>query len=131
MLHTLGRFQTLAPISSFIIHIDDQKMIHPKLVKKLEDKGLWSKAVRNKIFLTNGSIETIEKVSNKMRKIFKTSYEISQKALIERAAARGKYICQDEKLELSLRKATPKSISTLIKHAYQEGLKIAFSKINH
>ncbi len=130
MLHTLGRFYTLAPMSSMLVDVAGHKMIHPALAQRLEKKDLWSKSLRNKIILTNGSLEGLENIPQKIGKVFKTSFHIAQKSLIQRAASRGKYICQDEKLELSLKQATPKAISALIKLAYQEGLKTAFSKIN-
>ena len=58
-----------------------------------------------------------------VRDIFKTSWEMSQKALIDQSAERGSYICQSQSLNLFMANPDFKKLSSMHFYAWEKGLK--------
>ena len=96
------------------------------LIGKLKDLGLWTQSVRDKIKLADGSIQKIEEIPNDVKKLFRTVWEIPQKALIELAAGRGAYIDQSQSLNLFMENPTIGKLSSMYKHAWKKGLKTTY-----
>ncbi|MFM7487762.1 MAG: ribonucleoside-diphosphate reductase subunit alpha, partial [Cytophagales bacterium] len=62
------------------------------LMKDLIGLGLWSETMRQKLISTNGSVQSIPEIPQNIKDIYKTVWEISQKAIIDMSADRGAYI---------------------------------------
>jgi ribonucleotide reductase alpha subunit len=67
--------------------------VNPHLVKDLIKLDLWNAETRNKLIADQGSVQNIKGLSQEYKDIYKTIWEISQKALIKLARARAPYIC--------------------------------------
>lgn len=50
--------------------------------------GLWTPEIKNKIIAHNGSIQNIPEISNELKNIYKTVWEISMRTVIDLAADR-------------------------------------------
>jgi ribonucleotide reductase alpha subunit len=93
------------------------------LMKKLDSLGLWSETMRQKIISQRGSIQNIQEIPDNVKKIFKTSWDISQKVLIDLAASRAPFIDQSQSLNLFLKNPTVSKVSSMHFYAWKKGLK--------
>lgn len=97
-------------------------VINKYLVNKLKEENLFNKETIDTIIYHRGSVKNT-KLSAHTKEIFKTAWEISQKALIEMSAERAPYICQSQSLNLFIEKADPKIISSSHLYGWKLGLK--------
>jgi ribonucleotide reductase alpha subunit len=58
-----------------------------------------------------------------LKEIYKTSWEIKQRNIIDMAADRGAFICQSQSLNVFMEEANYKKLSSLHFYAWQRGLK--------
>ena len=96
------------------------------LVQDLKKEGLWTPAIKEKIKLNEGSIQNITEISEKLRTLYKTAWEIPQKTLIDMAAARGPYIDQSQSLNLFVENPTINKLSSMYMYAWKKGLKTSY-----
>ena len=61
-----------------------------------------------------------------MRELYRTAWEIPQKALIDLAAARGPYIDQSQSLNLFMASPTIGKLSSMYLYAWKTGLKTTY-----
>ena len=71
----------------------------------------------------NGSIQNISEISDSIKPRYKTSWELSQKILIDMAAARGAYICQSQSLNLFMADPDYAKLTSMHFYAWRKGLK--------
>ena len=100
--------------------------INRYLVRKLKKTGLWNQAIREKIKGANGSLQNIPEIPKVIKDVFKTAWEIPQKALIDRAIARGPYIDQSQSLNLFMESPTINKLSSMYMYAWKKGLKTTY-----
>ena len=75
-------------------------VINKYLLKELLDLGIWNEQLKQLIVAHNGSIQHISEIPDSIKPRYKTSWELSQKILIDMAVDRGAYICQSQSLNL-------------------------------
>ena len=63
--------------------------INKYLVADLKSKGLWTEEIRQAIKANEGSIQNIEGIPEDIKKLYRTTWELSQKALIDLCSGRG------------------------------------------
>ncbi len=100
--------------------------VNKYLVSDLKRVGLWNGAIRSKIIESEGSIQNISEIPEEIRSVYKTVWEISQKVLIEMAAARGAFICQSQSLNLFLEDPTLGKLSSMYMYAWKQGVKTTY-----
>lgn len=100
--------------------------INPFLVRDLRKLGLWSQSMRDRIKMAEGSVQDIQEIPVDLRRLYRTVWEIPQKALIDLAAARGPYIDQSQSLNLFLENPTLGKISSMYLYAWKKGLKTCY-----
>ncbi len=93
------------------------------LMKDLIDLGLWSETMRQKLIATNGSIQSIPEIPQNLKDIYKTVWEISQKAIIDMSADRGAYICQSQSLNIHMTDPNFGKLTSMHFYAWKKGLK--------
>lgn len=98
-------------------------VINKYLMKDLEKLELWSEMMKQQIIARNGSIQDIDQIPEHIQKLYKTSWEIKQKTLIEMAAARGAFICQSQSLNLFVADPTYAKLTSMHFYAWKQGLK--------
>jgi ribonucleoside-diphosphate reductase alpha chain len=79
--------------------------------------------MRNKIIMENGSIQNIEEIPQDLKEIYKTAWEMSQKVIINHAAARAPFICQSQSMNLFVQDANFAKLSSAHFYSWQKGLK--------
>lgn len=55
------------------------QIVNPWLLKELVEMGLWNDEMKNRIIAHQGSIQNIPNIPMKMKAVYKTVWEISQK----------------------------------------------------
>jgi ribonucleoside-diphosphate reductase alpha chain len=98
-------------------------IVNKHLLKDLVKEGLWNKDMRQKIMAANGSIQNIQEIPQRLKDLYKTAWEISQKAIIEQAADRGAYICQSQSLNIFMENANFGKLTSMHFYGWEKGLK--------
>jgi ribonucleoside-diphosphate reductase alpha chain len=98
-------------------------VVNKHLLKDLVKEGLWTKEMRQKIMAANGSIQGINEIPQRLKDLYKTAWEISQKALIDQAADRGAYICQSQSLNIFMENANFAKLTSMHFYGWEKGLK--------
>jgi len=93
------------------------------LMKDLIDSGLWSETMRQKLIATNGSVQSIPEIPQHIKDVYKTVWEISQKAIIDMSADRGAFICQSQSLNIHLTNPNFGKLTSMHFYAWKKGLK--------
>jgi ribonucleoside-diphosphate reductase alpha chain len=100
--------------------------VNTALVAELRSHGLWTPQVREAIKLANGSVQEIGALPEEARLLFRTAWELPQRALVDLAAARGPFIDQSQSLNLFMAAPTIGRLSSMYMHAWKSGLKTTY-----
>ena len=100
--------------------------INPYLVEDLRHLNLWTPAIRNKIKMSDGSIQNIDEIPDSLKTLYRTVWEIPQRSLIDMAADRGAFIDQSQSLNLFLENPTLGKLSSMYAYAWKKGLKTTY-----
>ena len=98
-------------------------VINKYLVEDLVKRNLWTSDVRSQIIANNGSIQTIPEIPSELRELYKTSWEIPMKTIINLAADRAPFICQSQSLNLFVAEPSYSKLSSMHFYAWKKGLK--------
>ena len=98
-------------------------VINKHLVRDLLKRGMWNAALKDKIVYHNGSVQHIQEIPQEIKEMYKTSWELKQKVLIDQAVERGKFICQSQSMNLFVARPTIKLLSSMHFYAWSKGLK--------
>jgi ribonucleoside-diphosphate reductase alpha chain len=104
----------------------DFVQINKYLVRELKAIGLWTDEIRNKIKLSEGSVQDIAEFNDELKAIYRTSWEIPMRSLIDMAADRGAYIDQSQSLNLFMESPSIGKLSSMYMYAWQKGLKTTY-----
>jgi len=72
----------------------DMDRINPYLLELMKSRGVFNKKTIQSITEKSGSVQHVDWLSPEEKEVFKTGFEINQKAVTRLASARGRYICQ-------------------------------------
>ena len=97
--------------------------VNKYLVRDLFEMGMWNESVASKLIENDGSVQNIPGIPDTIKELYKTTWEISQRHVIDMAAARGAFICQSQSMNLYLATPTTKSLSSMYFYAHNKGLK--------
>ena len=92
-------------------------------MRDLMSLGLWSETMRQKLIASNGSVQNIAEIPQNIKDIYRTVWEISQKAIIDMSADRGAYICQSQSLNIHLTNPNFGKLTSMHFYAWKKGLK--------
>jgi len=98
-------------------------IMNKHLLKDLNKLGLWNEDMKEQLMAANGSIQDIPEISDELKKLYKTVWEISQKVIIDMAADRGAFICQSQSLNLFVENPNFGKLSSMHFYGWQKGLK--------
>jgi ribonucleoside-diphosphate reductase alpha subunit len=98
-------------------------VVNKHLVDDLKRVGLWSKEMKDLMVKAGGSIQNIIDIPEDIKKLYKTVWEISQKAVIDMAADRGHFVDQTQSMNLFVENPTLSKISSMHMYAWKAGLK--------
>jgi ribonucleoside-diphosphate reductase alpha chain len=100
--------------------------VNTYLVAELKKHGRWTAQTRAQLKRDDGSAQALAGLPEASRTLFRTAWELPQKALIELAAARGPYIDQSQSLNLFVASPTIGKLSSMYLYAWKAGLKTTY-----
>lgn len=100
--------------------------VNTALVRELKARGLWTERIRSAIKRAEGSVQDIAELPAGVRELFRTAWELPQRALIDLAAARAPFIDQSQSLNLFLAAPTIGKLSSMYLYAWKAGLKTTY-----
>ena len=125
-----GCYECIEPMVSNLFKREtlsgDFLVVNRYLVEELKTLGLWNGEIRDAIKLAEGSIQGIDAIPQRLRQIYRTVWELPQKALIELAAARGAYVDQSQSLNLFIENPKIGQLSSMYMYAWKAGLKTTY-----
>lgn len=98
-------------------------VVNKHLMKDLIKRGLWNDNMRQKLIQANGSVQNIKEIPDDLKEIYRTVWEIPQKAIIDMSADRGAYICQSQSLNVYMAEPNFGKLTSMHFHAWRKGLK--------
>ena len=98
-------------------------IVNKHLLRDLTRLGLWDETMKNQLIAANGSIQSIPNIPENLKLLYRTSWEISQRAILDMAADRGAYICQSQSLNVFMENASAPKLTSMHFHAWRAGLK--------
>lgn len=98
-------------------------IVNKHLMRDLIERGLWNEDMKNTLMRENGSVQDIPEIPADLKKLYKTTWEISQRTILDMAADRGAFICQSQSLNLHVLNATFGKLTSMHFYAWKKGLK--------
>jgi ribonucleoside-diphosphate reductase alpha chain len=100
--------------------------VNPYLVADLKRFGLWDERTREALREAGGSVADIARVPAELRTLYRTAWELPQRAVIDLAAARTPYLDQSQSLNLFLETPTIGKLSSMYAYAWRQGLNTTY-----
>lgn len=123
----LGNNECFEPYTSNIyarrVLAGEFAVVNKHLLKDLVARGLWTPETREEIIRCNGSIQDISEIPADVKLLYRTAWEIKQRAIIDMAADRGAFICQSQSLNLFVLNPTVGKLSSMHFYGWRKGLK--------
>ncbi len=98
-------------------------IVNRHLMKDLKVLDLWNEDMKQLIIARNGSIQGIDSIPEAIKNLYKTSWEIKQRTLIDMSAARGAFVCQSQSLNLFVPDPTYSKLTSMHFYSWKKGLK--------
>ena len=101
-------------------------VVNPYLVNELKSRGLWDNVMVNDLKYYDGSVLPIDRVPEDLKEVYRTSFEIDTRWMVEAASRRQKWIDQAQSLNLYINQANGKKLDVTYKMAWLLGLKTTY-----
>jgi ribonucleoside-diphosphate reductase alpha subunit len=123
----LGNMECFEPITSNIYSrktsVGVFKIVNKYLIEDLIKLNLWDESMKNQIILSNGSIQSIQSIPNNIKALYKTVWEIKQRALIDHALARQPFVDQSQSMNLYFDKIDISKVKNALFYGWKRGIK--------
>lgn len=123
----LGNNESTEPFSSNMyvrrVLAGEFTCVNKHLLRELTAKQIWTESIRTRIIADNGSIQNVPEIPKEIRDVYKTVWEIPQRAILEMAADRAPFICQSQSLNVHIAEPNSKKLTSMHFYAWQKGLK--------
>jgi len=101
-------------------------VINDYLVRDLKRLGLWDDVMVMDLKHFDGSLRSIDRVPDEIKRLYATAFEVEAEWLVEAAARRQKWIDQAQSLNIYMAGASGKKLDETYKLAWQRGLKTTY-----
>jgi ribonucleoside-diphosphate reductase alpha chain len=98
-------------------------VINKYLINDLYRMKIWNPQIKEYMLSLEGSIQSIEGIPDELKSLYKTSWEIDQRILIDRAADRQPFLDQSQSLNLYIENLSKKIFTNLMFRAWKLQLK--------
>ena len=99
------------------------RVVNKAMIQDLDDLGLWTTEMKNKIIQKNGSIQSFLEIPEPIRQLYKTVWEMDMNVILKMSADRGAFICQSQSLNLWVEDPDYKQLTKLHFNGWKLGLK--------
>ena len=104
----------------------DFTVVNASLVNDLKAANLWDEVMISDLKYFDGSLGSIDRVPEELKRLYATSFEIEPTWLIQAAACRQKWIDQAQSLNLYIDQPSGRKLDTLYREAWHAGLKTTY-----
>ena len=98
-------------------------VLNKHLVRDLIEVGLWGLEMKDEILRHKGSIQNIAGIPDSIKDLYKTTWEIKQRHVLDMSADRGAYIDQSQSLNIHMVDANPAKVTSMHFYGWKQGLK--------
>ncbi|KAF0990785.1 hypothetical protein HZS_5305 [Henneguya salminicola] len=123
----LGNNESIEPYTTNIytrrVISGDFQVVNKHLMFDLVKLNLWNEEMRNRILSDNGSVQSVLQIPPNIRELYKTSWELSMKTVIDLSADRAAFIDQSQSLNLFISDPRLSKITSMHFYAWKKGLK--------
>ncbi len=91
------------------------------LAADLKESGLWTEDLRNRLKMSEGSVQGMSELSSELREVYRTVWEVPMRSLIDMAADRGAFIDQSQSLNLFLESPNIGKLSSMYMYTWKRG----------
>lgn len=98
-------------------------IINKYLVNDLIELDLWNEDMRDKIISNEGSVQKIEEIPDNLKRLYKTTWETSQKVTINLSADRAGFIDHSQSLNIFISSPSIAKLSSIHFYGWKKGLK--------
>ena len=88
-------------------------VLNKHLVRDLIALDLWSIGMKDEILRHKGSIQAIEGIPDHIKELYKTTWEIKQRHVLDMAADRGAYVDQSQSMNIHMVDANPAKVTSM------------------
>jgi ribonucleoside-diphosphate reductase subunit M1 len=99
------------------------QVVNQYLMRDLAERGLWTEQLRNVIISNGGSVANAPGVPKDLQELYRTVWEIPQRALIDMAADRSAFIDQAHSLNIFIAEPNYAKLTSMHFHGWKRGLK--------
>ena len=97
-------------------------MVNKHLIKDLQAIDKWNPDTKTEIVRNGGSVQALD-IPDKLKAVYRTVWEISQKSLIDMSADRGPFVDQSQSLNIFMEDPTVTKLTSMHFHGWRKGLK--------
>ena len=98
-------------------------VINNHLYNDLKKLNMWNIDIVNDIIRNNGSIQEIPSIPDRLKSIYKTSWELKAKIMVDFALDRGEYIDQSQSFNVFMETPTIGDLSSMFMYSWSRGMK--------
>jgi ribonucleoside-diphosphate reductase alpha chain len=98
-------------------------IVNKHLLRDLTKLGMWDDDMKNRIISANGSIQNIKEIPENLKALYRTAWEISQRAIVDMSADRGAFICQSQSLNVFMENVNTAKLTSMHFYSWKKGLK--------
>ena len=123
----LGNNECFEPYTSNIYNrrvlSGEFQVVNHHLLQELTQMGVWNDDMKNQLIADNGSIQNLAGLPEEVKALYKTAWEIPQRALIDMAADRSAFIDQSQSLNVFISNPSASKLTSMHFYAWKKGLK--------
>jgi ribonucleoside-diphosphate reductase alpha chain len=123
----MGVSESFDPIDSCIfkrrVLSGEYVVINKELIDELTDLKMWNKEMKDLIILHNGSIQDINTIPPHIRELYKTSWEVSMRSVIDLAWERQLFVDHSQSMNLFISNPTFSKLTSMHFYAWKKHLK--------
>ena len=101
-------------------------VVNPYLVDDLKERGIWDDVMVSDLKYFDGSVQQIDRISDDLKALYATAFEVDPRWLVECASRRQKWLDQAQSLNLYMSEPDGKKMDNLYKLAWIRGLKTTY-----
>nr|XP_023022514.1 ribonucleoside-diphosphate reductase large subunit-like [Leptinotarsa decemlineata] len=129
----LGTSDSVEPYNSNVftrtVSSERFQVVNELLLRDLTDRGIWDEVIKKKIIDAYGSVQNLPEIPDDLKAIYKTSWEMSQKVILNQAADRAPFVDQGQCLNVHIQKPTYGSVTSMHFYGWKKGLKSGMCSI--
>jgi len=104
----------------------DFTVVNEHLVEDLEERGLWTDEVRDRIKFHDGSVQEIGALPKELRELYRTAFEVDPRHQLRLSAARGVWIDQSQSHNVFFPETDGSLLADVYETAWDLGLKTTY-----